>query len=66
MLKAQVESLASECIALQGTHKELEYSYDKLAESHALLEVPHEVVITSVKFYQPPTHMLTISNYVIL
>ena len=43
MLKAQVESLTSKCVALQGTHKELENSYEKLAESHAMLEVAHEL-----------------------
>ena len=46
MLKAQVESLTSKCVTLQGTHKKLEYSYEKLADSHAMLEVAHEVVLT--------------------
>ena len=68
MIKAQVESLTSKCVTLQGTHKELEYSYEKLADSHAMTEVAHEVVLTSVKSYQPLSHMhmLTSSNYVIL
>ena len=61
MLKTQVESLTSKCVILQGTHKELEYSYEKLADSHAMLEVAHEVAITSVKSYQPPTHTCTCS-----
>jgi len=62
MLKTQVESLTSKCVILQRTHKELEYSYEKLADSHAMLEVAHEVVITSVKSYQPPTHTCTCSQ----
>ena len=61
MLKAQVESLTSKCVTLQGTHKELEHFYEKLADSHAMLEVAHEVVITSVKSYQPLTHTCTYS-----
>ena len=62
MLKTQVESLTSKCVILRGTHKELEYSYEKLADSHAMLEVAHKVVITSVKSYQPPTHTCTCSQ----
>jgi len=60
MLKAQVESHTSKHVALQGTHKELEYSYEKLVESHAMIEVAQEVVLTSVKSYQPwgGTHFL--------
>ena len=61
MLKAQVESLTSKCVTLQGTHKKLEYSYEKLADSHAMLEVAHEVVLTSVKSYQPLSHTCTCS-----
>jgi hypothetical protein len=49
-------------VALQGTHKELEYSYEKLAESHAMLEVAHEIVLTSVKSYQPLSHTCTCSQ----
>jgi len=62
MLKAQVESPISKHVALQGTHKELEHSYEKLAESHAMLAIAHEVVITSVKSYQPLTHTCTCSQ----
>ena len=61
VLKAQVESLTSRHVALQGTHKELEHSYEKLADSHAMLEVAHEVVLTSVKSYQPLSHTCTCS-----
>ena len=62
MLKTQVESLTSKCVSLQGTHKELEYSYEKLADSHAMLEVAYEVVLTSVKSYQPLSHTCTCSQ----
>ena len=66
MLKAQVESLTSKHVALQGTHKELEHSYLKLAESHAMLGIAHEVVITSVKSYQPLIHTSTCSQVQIM
>ena len=66
MLKAQVESLTSECVALQGTHKELENFYKKFAESHTMLEVAHEVVVISVKSYQPSTHTCTCSQVEIM
>ena len=56
MLKAQVEKLTSEHVALQGTHLELEKSYEMLVDSHVSLQVAPEVVITSVTHYQPPTH----------
>ena len=62
MLKAQVESLTSKCVTLQGTHNEPEYSNEKLADSHAMLEIAHEVVITSVKSYQPLPHTCTCSQ----
>jgi len=66
MLKAQVESLTSKHVALQGTHKELEHFYEKLADSHAMLEVAHEVVLTSVKSYQPLSHTCTCSQVQIM
>ena len=62
MLKAQVEKLTSEHVALQGTHLELEKSYEMLVDSHVSLQVAHEVVITSVTHYQPPTHTCTCSQ----
>ena len=37
MLKAQVEKLTSEHVALQGTHLELEKSYEKHVDSHVSL-----------------------------
>jgi len=62
MLKDQVEKITSEHVALQGTHLELEKSYEMLVDSHVSLQVAHEVVITSVTHYQPPTHTCTCSQ----
>ena len=45
---------------------ELEKSYEKLVDSHALLEVAHEVVVISVKLYQPLTHTCTHSQVPII
>ena len=62
MLKVQVEKLTSEHVALQGTHLELEKSYEMLVDSHVSLQIAHEVVITLVIHYQPPTHTCTCSQ----
>jgi hypothetical protein len=40
-------------VKLQGTHIELEYSHERLVESHTLLEVTNEVLINSFKSYTP-------------
>jgi hypothetical protein len=40
-------------VKLQGTHIELEYSHERLVESHTLLEVANEVLGNSVKSYTP-------------
>ena len=61
MLKAQVENLTSEHVALQGTHLEDEKSYEMLVDSHVSLQVAHEIVTTSVTSYQPLTHICTCS-----
>ena len=37
MLKAQIEKLTSEHVTLQGTHLELEKSYEMLVDSHVSL-----------------------------
>ena len=62
MLKAQVEKLTSEHVALQGTHLEFEESYEMLVDSHVSLQVAHEVVITSITHDQPLTHTCTCSQ----
>ena len=61
VLKDKLEKLSSEHVTLQGTHMDLEKSYEKLVESHAFLEVAHEVMVTMVKSYEPPTHTCTSS-----
>jgi hypothetical protein len=38
-------------VKLQGTHIELEYSHERLVESHTLLEVTNEVLINLFKSY---------------
>ena len=62
VLRAKLEKLTSEHVALQGTHTELENSYEKLVDSHVSLEVAHEVMVTTVKFYEPLTHTCTCSQ----
>ena len=56
LLKAKLEKLTNEQVTLQGTHVELEKSYERLVDSHVSLQVAHEVVTISVKLYQPSTH----------
>jgi hypothetical protein len=58
-LKARLDELSSKYNELQVNYTHLKCSHDELVESHALLEVAHEVVLTSVKSSQPHTHSLT-------
>ena len=58
-LKARLDELSSKYNVLQANHVYLKCSHEKLVESHFMLEVAHEVVITSVKSSQPHTHTLT-------
>jgi hypothetical protein len=58
-LKARLDELSSKYNVLQANHVHLKCSHEKLVESHFILEVAHEVVITSVKSSQPLTHTLT-------
>jgi hypothetical protein len=44
---------------LQANYVHLKCSHEELVESSIMLEVAHEVVITTVKSSQPPTHTLT-------
>uniref|UniRef100_K3ZEK3 CCHC-type domain-containing protein n=1 Tax=Setaria italica TaxID=4555 RepID=K3ZEK3_SETIT len=48
-LIAKLEKLTSEHIALQATHKELECSHEKLVKSYAILDIAHEIILTSVE-----------------
>jgi hypothetical protein len=61
-LGAKLAKLTSEHMALQANHKELEYSYEKLVDSYATLEIAHEVVFSSVKSIQPLFHTCTCSQ----
>ncbi|RCV21612.1 hypothetical protein SETIT_4G151900v2 [Setaria italica] len=61
-LKAQLGKLTSEHMALQVTHKELECFHGRILESYAILDITHEVVITSVKSIQPLTHTYSCSQ----
>ncbi len=61
-LKAQNEELASKYVALQENHGVLLCSHEKLVDSHAMLEIAHEVVLTTVQLHQPLTHKCTCSQ----
>jgi hypothetical protein len=61
-LEAQLVKLTSEHMALQADHKGLECSYEKLVDSYAILEIAHEVVLSSVKSIQPLSHTCTCSQ----
>jgi hypothetical protein len=53
-LYGKFENLSSKHASLQDDHIELLSSHEKLIEAHAMLEIAHEVVLTSVKFIEPP------------
>jgi hypothetical protein len=52
-LKARLDELSRKYNVLQANHVHLKCSHEKLVESHFMLEVAHEVVITSIKSSQP-------------
>jgi myosin heavy subunit len=58
-LKAKLDELSSKYNVLQANYVHLKCSHEELVESSIMLEVAHEVVITTVKSSQPPTHTLT-------
>ena len=58
-LKARLDELSSKYNVLQANYVHLKCSHEELVESSIMLEVAHEVVITSVKSSQPLTHSLT-------
>ena len=58
-LKDQLEKISSKYVNLEVTHKELECSYEKLVESHILLDVANEVMVNSLKFHEPFSHTWT-------
>jgi hypothetical protein len=59
LLKDKVERLTSKNEILQEDHDELLCYHEKLMDSYLMLEIAHEVVVTSVKSYQPHTHKCT-------
>jgi hypothetical protein len=42
-------------VKMQKDHEVLKCSHENLQDAHVMLQVSHEVVITSVKHFQPPT-----------
>jgi hypothetical protein len=61
-LEPKLVKLTSEHMVLQASHNELEHSYEKLVDSYAILEIAHEVVLSSVKPIQPLSHTCTCSQ----
>jgi hypothetical protein len=57
MLKNTIEKLNIENLALQEKHDMLVCSHNKFMDSHIMLEMAHEVVLTNLKSYQP--HLCT-------
>ena len=58
-LKARLDEISNKYNILQANYVHLKCSHKKLVESHFMLEVAHEVVITSIKSSQPLSHTLT-------
>ena len=57
-----MDKLTREHVTLQGTHMELEKSYEKLVELYVVIEMAHEVMVNTIKFYEPLTHTCTCSH----
>jgi hypothetical protein len=57
MLKNTIEKLNTKNLALQEKHDMLVCSHNKFMDSHIMLEMSHEVVLTNLKSYQP--HLCT-------
>jgi hypothetical protein len=57
MLKNTIEKLNIENLALQEKYDMLVCSHNKFMDSHIMLEMAHEVVLTNLKLYQP--HLCT-------
>jgi hypothetical protein len=53
MLKNTIEKLNIENLALQEKHDMIVCSHNKFMDSHIMLEMAHEVVLTNLKSYQP-------------
>jgi hypothetical protein len=55
MLKDTIEKLNLENLALHERHDMLVCSHNKFMDSHIMLKMAHEVVLTNLKSYQPHT-----------
>jgi hypothetical protein len=53
--------LTSKHVKMQKDREVLKCSHDNLQDAHVMLQVSHEVVVTSVKHLQPPTQKCTCS-----
>jgi hypothetical protein len=60
-LKTQLEVLHIKHVNMQKDHGVLKCSHDNLQDAHVMLQVSHEVVVISVKHFQPPTQKCTCS-----
>jgi hypothetical protein len=60
-LKTQLEVLTSKHMMLQKDHEVLKCSHDNLQDEHVMPQVSHEVVVTSVRHFQPLTQKCTCS-----
>jgi hypothetical protein len=54
-----VKRLTSKNETLQESHDGLLCSHEKLIDSHLMLEIAHEIVVTAVKSCQPHIHKYT-------
>jgi hypothetical protein len=61
-LKTQHEALTSNHVKLQKDHEVLKCSHDNLQNEHAMLHVSYEVVVTSVRHFQPLTQKCIFIN----
>jgi hypothetical protein len=53
MLRSQVEMINLEKLALGEEYDKLSYSHNKLVDDHIMLDIAHEVVITSLNSCEP-------------
>jgi hypothetical protein len=64
-LKAQLEVLTSKHVKMQKDYEISKCSHEDLQDAHVMLQVYHEVVVTSIKHSQPHTQKCTCSpNFV--
>jgi hypothetical protein len=60
-IMAQLEVLTSKHVEVQNDHEKLKCSHENLQDALVMLQVSHEVVVTSVKHFQPLTQKCTCS-----